>query len=191
MQQPDFSKQSARDIIKAEFVGMYKSLPLNHISVSSLSTACNMSRGTFYLYFKDVRALYRECEYDLINHMDKELPEVVLCTVATDYEKYVAAFHGLLRCIIEKLDDYKCFLNGSEEASFRQAWFESIRKHFIQSIVFSRSISPEQHDYFTRFFAGGTYTVLNYWILNDCREPAEDIANASAQILFKGAFLAK
>jgi len=191
MTQSNHLKKTTRDIIKASFISMYKSTPLNQISVSNLSAASNISRGTFYLHFKDVYALYKECEQDLINQMEKDVPGVILCTVASDYEKYVEAFTEVLKVIIQYIDDFKFFLCGSEESSFRKAWFESIRRNYEQTVLFSRNVSTAQRDNLTRFFAGGTLSILSNWALTGCKESAEDIASISAQILFQGAFLAK
>ena len=188
---------ATRELIKNEFLNIYKVKPLHKISVSDLSKACNLSRGTFYFYFEDVYALYRVCEKSVIDRMEKEFPEVVLCIVGVDFNRFVKVFGKLLHGIINYIDTFKCLLNGSEEASFRKALFESFRCHYELSIHFSSVVSPTHSDYLTRFFAGGLQSIISYWVLTGCTDKlecevqAEEIAYIAAQVLFKGAFIPK
>jgi len=186
-----FAKQTTKECIKEKFLDIYSVTPLAQISVSELAKECHISRSTFYFYFEDVRTLYRACEQDVIDRMESNLSDVILCTVTSDFKKFVETYSNHLKGYIKYIDVYKCLLNGSEEASFRKAWFESIRRHYEKSMNFSRTASPSQRDNLTRYYAGGQLSILSNWVLTDCREAAEDIAHISAQVLFQGTFLAK
>jgi AcrR family transcriptional regulator len=183
-----YEKLATKNSIKIKFLDMYKAQPLNQINVSDLARVCNISRGTFYFYFEDICALYNEYERDLIGRLEEGLPELMLCTVGLDFEKYVDAFGKHLNGYPEYADVIKCFLLGSESASFRDAWFESIYRNFEQPMSFLRVPSHLQRDNLVRFFAGGQLSIFTNWVLTNCREPAENIAYISAQALFRGIF---
>ena len=183
------ARNTTRDNIKSNFLDMYRSKPLNQINVSDLAKECNISRGTFYFYFEDIYALYHECEKDLIDSMEKGLSEVILCTVGNDFDKYVEVYAEHLKDYTQHIETYQRLLTGSEEASFRKAWFESIRCQYKKSMIFSKAMPESKRDNMTRFFAGGVLAVLSNWVSDGCKAPAEEIAAISAQALFQGIFL--
>jgi AcrR family transcriptional regulator len=183
------TKQKTRERIKRKFLEMYKNRPLNKVRVSDLISTCDITRGTFYFHFPNMYALYRECERDMIDFMEVELSDIILSTVGRDSDKYIELVSNDMKRYIEHIDVIKCFLNGSEGSSFRQAWFDSIRQNYAKSMEFSYAMPPSKHDNLILFFAGGHLALLSNWVLADCKEPAEDVAYISAQVLFHGAFL--
>lgn len=182
------SKHNTREYIKKTFLAIYKNKPLGQIYISDLIKACSIARGTFYFHFDNIETLYRECEKDIIDKMEADLDNVVICTVGVNEEEFTKVYTGLIKNYRDDLEAYKCLLCGSEEASFRSAWFESIRRNYEKTMRFSKETSPARREYLTRFFAGGVLALLSSWVLNDCREPAEDIASVEAQALFNGVF---
>jgi len=182
-------KRTTKECITKAFLHMYETKPLGQINVSDLAKACNISRSTFYFYFDDIFSLYNECERDLISGMEAGLLEVILCTVGMDFEKFIEIYGDHLKGYIKNVYIYKCLLSGSEESSFRKAWFDSIRRYSAKSMNFSHDEFSSQRDNLTLFFAGGQLAMLSNWVLSGCKEPVEHIANITAQALFHGAFL--
>jgi AcrR family transcriptional regulator len=168
---------------------MYKTRSLEKIKVSDLISACDISRGTFYFHFPNLYALYRECERDMISFLEVELFDVNLSLARMDYDKHIKVFSKFLKKYVEHTDMLKCFLNGSENSSFRQTWFDAIRQTYEKSMEFSDVTPPSKRDKLIRFYVGGQVTLLSNWILADCKEPIEEIASISAQVLFQGIFL--
>jgi len=183
------TKQRTMESIKKNFLLMYKNKPLKEIKVSDLIRACNISRGTFYFHFEDIYALYCECEQDMIGFLEAGLSDVILSTVGMDYNKHIKILSKDLKRYVEHIDMFQCFLSGSEEVAFRQAWFDSICRNYGKSMEFSHSMPLSKQKNIIRFYAGGHLALLSNWVLEGCKEPAEDIAHISAQVLFEGAFL--
>ncbi|MDR1469287.1 MAG: TetR/AcrR family transcriptional regulator, partial [Spirochaetaceae bacterium] len=182
------AKQDTRENIKHMFLSLYKKRPLSQIFVSDLVKACDISRGTFYFYFNDIIDLYRECEQDIIDEMESSLNDVILSTVGTNYEQFVNTYAKHLNDLKGNIEIYHILLNGSERASFRKTWFESVRRNYQHSMTFSSVTAPAKRNNLAIFFAGGIIAVLSEWVLNDCKEPEEDIAAIVARITFQGAF---
>ena len=181
-----------REHIKQIFLSLYKKKPLHRIFVSDLVDACNISRGTFYFHFENIEQVYRECEQDLIDKMEDGLDKVVLCTVGgsrNDMTRFIETYSRHLSRYPEHLELYHCLLEGSERASFRQKWVNSVRRHFEQTLTFSRTTSPSQREYLLEFYSGGTVAMLSNWVLNGCQAPPEEIASITAQVQFQGTFL--
>ena len=189
---PPPTQQSTRETIKRVFLRLYKKKPLSRIFVSDLVQACSISRGTFYFYFNNIEDLYHECEQDLIDKMEDGLDKVILCTVGgsrADMTKYIQTYAKHLSRYPKYLEEYHCLLEGSERASFRQCWVDSVRRHFEQTLPFSRTVSPSEREHLLFYYSGGTVSMLSNWVLNDCKAPAEELAAISAQTLFQGTFL--
>jgi AcrR family transcriptional regulator len=140
------TKQRTRESIKKNFLEMYKKNPLQKIKINDLIRICNISRGTFYFHFPNIYALYRECERDAIDLLETELPDVILSLVRRDYDKHIEVFTKFLKKYIEHVDMLKCFLSGSEKASFQQAWIDSIRITYEKSMEFSDITSPSKRN---------------------------------------------
>ena len=180
--------QFSKTVIKEAFLKLYTKKPLTQISVKEISDACSLSRTTFYFYFEDINALYRECVQDAMHLMDTSLTDLILYTVGNDYERYVSAYTVHLSDVKKNRSLYSALLLGSECASFREQWLESIYRHYEKTMSFSRNVSPELKENLIRFFASGELGNITAWILSGCKTPENTIARSSAQILFYGVF---
>lgn len=182
------SAQPSKDSIKKTFLELYRSKPLNQITVKEISDSCNLSRTTFYFYFEDINALYLECVEDAMTYMEVGLSDLVLFTVGRDFDRYVEAYTKHLSGLQENPDLYASLLSGSENTTFRDRWFQSIYKHCGQTLSFSRNVTPELRENLIHFFAAGQLSVLSTWVLSGCKAPVNSIALSSAQILFHGVY---
>ena len=182
------SAQPSKDSIKKTFLELYRTKPLNQITVKEISDSCNLSRTTFYFYFEDINALYLECVQDAMTYMEVGLSDLVLYTVGRDFARYIEAYTTHLSGLQENPDLYVALLNGSENATFRDRWFQSIYKHCGQSLSFSRNVTPELRENIIHFFAAGQLSILSTWVLSGCKASAKSIALSSAQILFHGVY---
>lgn len=186
MNEKNKTKQSTKDIIKENFLKLYNQKPINQISVSEIILASNCSRSTFYFYYEDIYALFRDCEQDAVRIIEDGLPDIVLFSVGQNFEKYVDAFVDFLNRMSSYSDILLSLLNGSQNDNFRKVWFESIRRNYMQTISFSRQYSETQKRLMSELFAAGMLRLLTNWFTDGCRESSEEIAYVSAHALFKG-----
>jgi AcrR family transcriptional regulator len=184
-----FKSQKAEDRIKKKFLAIYKNKSLDKIRISNLIKDVGISRAAFYLHFSDIYDLYRKCEQDMIDFLEMDLSEAILSTVTRNHDKYIHFLINDLKRTSAHIEMLNCFLRGSEAHSFRQAWFESIRRNYAKSMEFSKTTSPSVRDHIIVFYAGGHLELLSNWVLSGCKTPAEDIAYVDAQVMFQGTFL--
>lgn len=185
-------QQTTREHIKKTFLSIYRTTPLHRIYVSDLVTDCSISRGTFYFHFENIEQLYCECEQDLIKKMESGLDKVVLCTVGgsrKNMAQFIRTYSNHLTRYPQWGAEFCSLLEGSERASFRRKWIESVYNHFQQALHFSSTISPAQIQFLLHFFSGGEVHMLSNWVLGGFREPSEEVAKTSAQVLFCGAYM--
>ena len=65
------ARKSTTNKIIETFWEMYRTRPINHITVKELSFACNIGRGTFYNHFQDVYAVLEKIEEILSYNLEK------------------------------------------------------------------------------------------------------------------------
>ena len=178
--------RTTKDIIKEEFLKLYNSKPMNQISVSEIITRSSCSRSTFYFYYEDIYALYKDCEQDAIKIIEDGLPDIVLFSVGQNFDRYVEAFTEFLSRMSNYSEILHSLLSGSQNTNFRNVWFESIRRNYIQTISFSKQYNETQKRLMAELFAAGKLRLLTEWFENDCETPPEEIAFVSAHALFNG-----
>ncbi|MGI6072660.1 MAG: TetR/AcrR family transcriptional regulator [Lachnospiraceae bacterium] len=182
------SSQPSKMLMKQTFLELYRRKPLSQITVREICDACSLSRTTFYFYFEDINELYYDCVQDAINYMEKDLSGIVLFTVGRDFNRYVEAYNKHLTVLKENSELYRILLQGSENISFREHWFQSIYNHFSQTLSFSKKVDSQLRDSLIRFFAGGQLNILTSWVLSGCKIPVNTISYTSAQALFFGVY---
>lgn len=178
----------SKSSIKEKFLELYRVKPLSQISIRELADACNLSRSTFYFYFEDINALYKDCEQDALKYMESHLPDFVIYTVARNANRYIDSIVKHMQMLQLQANLFSCLLTGSESSSFRKQWFDMIYYNCQKTINCSNVTSPEERENLTRFFAAGKLDILTNWILSGCKQSPESVARISAQILFQGVY---
>ncbi len=64
------ARKATQNKIIDTFWEMYRTKPLNRITVKDLSSACGIGRGTFYNHFQDVYAVLDEIEKELSTNLE-------------------------------------------------------------------------------------------------------------------------
>lgn len=58
------SVRRTKKLLINHLIGLLKQKPINQISVKELTDLCDLNRGTFYLYYKDI--------YDMIEKLEQK-----------------------------------------------------------------------------------------------------------------------
>lgn len=65
------ARRKREDEIITAFWDQYKKLPIEKITVKSITDACKIHRATFYIHYQDVYAVLEEIENSLMNALDQ------------------------------------------------------------------------------------------------------------------------
>lgn len=174
-----YSKMVIRDTL----FELMREKPINKITVKELCEKADVNRSTFYAYYADI--------YDLNRHIIKELfihqrefinksieilsstPDITKLTLE-DYYKIAYAYLSIVK---ENKELYSFIFHGQANSpvqiSYDKVYFSQINKRLPEKYreSFKRSFS---------FVSGGTTAFFIRWILNDCKEPLEDMAKSLA-----------
>lgn len=169
---------SGRDSLCQTFLEMARKMPVRRITVTELCRTAGLNRSTFYDNFETVVDLKNEAVdsltrgffYESIAIMDEPYPLEKAKTVITALLERIGQEKKLFRHLIE--DDYTAqYFNSDVTLDF----FEN---------RFSKERFEEYEDYLL-FFRAGTGSIVNRWVLDDCKESADEMARSIVGILHR------
>ena len=179
--------QPTKRLIKDAFIELYAKKPIRQISVNDIIRSCKCSRSTFYFYYEDIYALYKDCEQDAIKIIEDGLPDVVLYSVGHNSERYADVFSEMLYRMKDHSEFLCILLEGSQSQSFKNVWFESIRRHFLKTLELSKKkFNETEKQLIAEFFAAGKLRLLTNWFEKGCMESPEELSLVSAHAQFYG-----
>ena len=176
-------------LIKEEFIRIYAEKPLEKIKVNHFVSACNIARGTFYFYFKDVYDLYKVCESEMIRYLENGLEELSMSTIRGNYKKHAKLYTKYLDRYLQNKEAIKIFMMGSEASSFKDALYCSVVKWYSQIMEFSGDINEKKKEMLVHFYASGWVLMIYKWFQGDCEMSTEVIGDVVAMIQYRGVFL--
>lgn len=132
--------------------------PLEDISVKELCSLTKLNRGTFYLHYKNIRALVESIEddffYDFIAVINT--PENKKASFAVLYRICDFFYKNRALCKIFLSD------NGDKQfaVKFKKAFKENSEHIFLKSY---RIKSSYEFDFYYSYFANGFAGILSFW----------------------------
>ncbi len=102
MNNQDLRVIKTRSRIRSAFCEMLKKSPVEKISVTELAKEAQINKGTFYLHYQDIYALYNEIRNDFLQEMIRSMDYCPL--LLTDPEKFLARFTENLRENADNID---------------------------------------------------------------------------------------
>ena len=173
----------SKRVIRESLFELMQDRPINKITVKELCERADVNRSTFYAYYTDIYDLNRKIvkefftmQREFINRTMEILsakPDITNLSVDDFYEITLL----YMTTVKENRDLYKFVFYGQSntpiQISYDKVFFSEINR-----------VMPEQYkESFRRsfsFVSGGTTALFMRWILNDCREPTEDVAKSLA-----------
>lgn len=158
------SKQSDLRIIKTKraikenFLQLLKQKNLNKITVTELANLAEINKGTFYLHYSDIYALYNDVLLDYISHT---------ATTNSIYSKMLTApetfVKGFFTFPDKPQDAVGQYLLKGENIQYCQELLPTLINAIIKIVYESNSISQTKENTLKlRFLIGGMYTQVMF-----------------------------
>ncbi|MDY4748012.1 MAG: TetR/AcrR family transcriptional regulator [Candidatus Fimisoma sp.] len=110
--QPEITEATRNTFIEA-FCELYKTRPMEKITVKELVQKAGYSRATFYNYFKDA--------YELLEHIENEFIASLLDTITSNisnHDNFDSFVHVFVELVKSKEAYLNLFMNSSNNLSF-------------------------------------------------------------------------
>ncbi|MGB4609923.1 MAG: TetR/AcrR family transcriptional regulator C-terminal domain-containing protein [Saccharofermentanales bacterium] len=164
------SRNTKKDLINAMKI-LLKSKKFENITVQNIIDIAEVSRGTFYRYFKD--------KYDVMNLFYLDQIERIINSSNNDYKW---ATRAIIQFVMDYCDYFKGVLSSTGPNSFNNLVFTCSKTFY--SMVYQNKYKltnkadiPEHIDFATDFLANGCVYIIDKWIINSSCVSAEQITD--------------
>lgn len=152
-----------QDIIDA-LIDLSHKEPIEDIQVAQICATANISRKTFYTYFKNKEAICIEITQYILNEINKKIDIV---TVETD-EQILYLFK-----LIYHYRDYVTIAIKSDREVFQKGFLSVIKDKLIEQVKLE-NVEIDPND-FCDFVAWETYSIMAYWVTKDFKQTPEEM----------------
>ena len=176
---PDRRPQKTKRALKNVLVDLLQTRDLQTISIKEITDLADISRGTFYLHFDDIFALYQSIEFDVIENITQIIQTKVPIQDEDELDK-------IIRSIFEYLTDHikECdALLRTDSASFLSGVFERNRPRVSETWEASYGSKEHMQAYSYIFLSHGFAGVLKHWIAFGKLETPRQIAGIVKRLL--------
>jgi AcrR family transcriptional regulator len=175
----DRRTRKTKKILSEVLIHLLAQKNLNQITVSEIIEQADVSRGTFYLHYKDVYDLYEKIEDELYEGLEK------LCDTFSPKDQSNLIF------LTEAITKYIAENKQSFSLLFRQeANWNTSRK--LRSFFSNKLLVLEQDEYNLEynameslFVVAGVSGVIEEWLTHSLEQPQETLSSLLQQILIK------
>ena len=152
--QSDLRILKTKRAIKESFLQLLKQKNLNRITVTELANLAEINKGTFYLHYCDIYALYNDVLLDYISHT--ATMNLIYSKMLTTPETFVKGFFTFPD---KPQDDIGQYLLKSENIQYCQELLPTLINAIIKIVYESNSINQTKENTLKlRFLIGGMYT---------------------------------
>lgn len=171
--------QKSKRALKTVLVDLLQTRDLQNISIKEITDKADISRGTFYLHFSDIFALYQEIERDVVDSINDIIQLKVPIQDEDELEKIIGSVFDYLTLHIKECDA----LLRTDSASFLSAVFERNRPNVMETweTIFGTDEHARAYSYI--FLSHGFAGILKHWMTFGKIETPQQIANVVKRLL--------
>ena len=176
---PDRRPQKTKRALKNVLVDLLQTRDLQTISIKEITDLADISRGTFYLHFDDIFALYQSIEFDVIENITQIIQTKVPIQDEDELDKISGSIFEYLTDHIKECDA----LLRTDSASFLSGVFERNRPRVSETWEASYGSKEHMQAYSYIFLSHGFAGVLKHWIAFGKLETPRQIAGIVKRLL--------
>ncbi|QAA33707.1 TetR-like C-terminal domain-containing protein [Clostridium manihotivorum] len=172
--------------IRQAFIEIYKTKPLDLISVKEITSSANLNRGTFYIYYENIYSMLDEIEYEIISHltgMTNKLPEQTL--TITPEELSI-----LIRPIFEYIENnytyFLALLGEFSRPTFKDELSNLMKANLTRRFILKNNNLGELQQYVIEYFISGQIGIIQYWIKSGIKISSEQLIKLITKIICFG-----
>lgn len=160
-----------RKVIQDAFLDILKEKPVTKITVKEICDQAEINRGTFYKHYRDCYDLLNKIEEDGLREFEKMLASIQATGTQTAVEAILYALRKNSQLIqgLDKSTDGQRFVSRLAGSCFlyMEQWLGPVPPN---------TPSPTKRDASFAFLAGGSSSVIEWWLRSGMKEPPEEIA---------------
>lgn len=174
----DRRSSKTRRRLKKMLIKLLKERGLQHISVQELTDAADISRGTFYLHYRDIFDLYQAIEDDVISSIEAIVAKP---GPVTDEDALRRMMDAIFAHLSSHHDAYEALLK-TDSTAFLEHLFERVRPSSQESWPNTLSQDRDAREFAYTFVCYGFAGMLKKWMDGGMKEPPARVAAICQQL---------
>ena len=164
-----------KQVLREAFIELLRKKPLEKITVTRICEIADVSRGTFYLHYRNPYDLLESMENEFLADLEKQL-RALTATAKDDYSEDADFWLDILNMLLAEKELMQLFFanpNGSfltKCLALNRVYSEELCKHMFPNM------SQQERDYMHTFYEHGSASVMSLWVRNGFIEPPARIA---------------
>lgn len=169
-------------IIENALLKLLEEKDINHITIQELCKIVKINRSTFYAHYQDIYSLLDKIDNKLSMELIKRFEKNSFSYSDVDFIKYINLF---LEFASENKVFYMNFVNSQQKFPISRG-FDKLYNSFVVPYYESKGIYSENEImYHFVFIQAGFTMVLKKWLINDCKDSHEVMADIIFRCIFK------
>lgn len=183
--------RKTKQAIKQAFIQLLEQKDLDNITISDITEAADINRGTFYLHYED--------KYDLLEKMENEYAQVLYDhTRVTELLKSVSSvdeffeifsnqvLKNVMTHIHDNLDFYQVILTLERRSQLEERMYEIILDNMKAYMDEKGEISGVPLMYFHSYVSGSMAGIVKHWVKDEHRVDVDTLIQYISRIVFNG-----
>jgi len=169
-------------MIKDTFLELLIEKPIENVTVKELCLKADINRGTFYRYYTDIYDLFHQLEKEIISEERANRNYISF----NDHEARKHWFNNKLLFIYNNINFYKVFFSAKLKSEYLENLIQNSRETIVNHFIETNIPFDKVHfNYAFEYTRCGVVGIIKKWVVNDCPEPPEVIADIIYKMLEK------
>ncbi|MDR0409131.1 MAG: TetR/AcrR family transcriptional regulator [Spirochaetaceae bacterium] len=164
-----------KKVLRESLVEIMKSKAITNITIKEICALADVSRTTFYAYYKDQYDLLKQIENETVAYIEDALKEI---GKEDGYVKIIQIVEDMLRYICYNSNSVQVLLSENGDPQFQKRFFQRLiyQRWMINHFIETLGNKPEMLEYYLTYAVNGSIALVQCWLKNGMDIPISQIA---------------
>jgi len=165
-----------KQVIREAFIELMQEQPIEKVTVTRICELADLSRGTFYLHYRDPYHLLECMENEYLEGLERQLKEK-MASSADECSEDACFWLDLLKELLAAKDLAQLFFTNPNSTFLTKCL--ALRRSFAEELCTRMypAMTQRERDYMHTFYEHGSASVISLWVRDGFLEPPEQIAD--------------
>ncbi|WP_027090692.1 TetR/AcrR family transcriptional regulator [Thomasclavelia saccharogumia] len=174
------SVRRTKKLLINHLIGLLKQKPINQISVKELTDLCDLNRGTFYLYYKDIYDMIEKLEQKIIDDLNQTLSSITIT-------KPLDILDPFFSYIYENRDLMMALFGNNGDISFLSKLKKLVKKYIYDNLrEIHQAQNDELYNFYFQFISFGFIGICEMWFFHYKQKTPHEMAVLTEKMIVDG-----
>ncbi|MDR2480882.1 MAG: TetR/AcrR family transcriptional regulator [Spirochaetaceae bacterium] len=165
-----------KKVLRDSLIEIMKTTPITNISIKDICTLADISRSTFYTYYKNQYDLLQKTQEETFAYFEDILNKY--SNRNSNYEiiqKITQMIEELLLYIANNNNFIQILLSENGDVNFQK---RLLRRYYKQAerLFHKKTLTDKTREYYSVFEVNGTIGLIQHWLKNNMDVPIHELA---------------